>query len=107
MQSVEAAGAIPSPVMMMMGVPTDTCDPGTGCVYTPIPGCECDEDSDCSDNDVCTGSETCVNNQCVDGTPLNCDDGNVCTNDSCDAQTGCQHLNNAASCDDGSDCTVR
>ena len=62
---------------------TDTCNPVSGCVFTPVPGCECDDDSDCSDNDVCTGQETCNGqNQCVAGTPLNCDDGNVCTEDS-------------------------
>ncbi len=35
-----------------------------------------------------------------------CDDGNPCTNDSCDSVAGCKHENNTASCaDDGNACT--
>ena len=34
-----------------------------------------------------------------------CDDGNPCTNDTCDASGACAHTNNSASCDDGSACT--
>lgn len=38
---------------------------------------------------------------------INCDDGNACTDDSCDPDTGkCAHQNNAAPCDDGNDCTT-
>lgn len=38
---------------------------------------------------------------------LNCDDGNVCTDDACDAKAGCTHKANTASCDaDGSACTT-
>ena len=38
---------------------------------------------------------------------LNCDDGNPCTTDSCDAATGlCVHTNNSNSCDDGNACTT-
>ena len=88
------------------GCTTDTCDPQGGCLHTPIPNCECDSASDCTDNNVCTGTETCVANDCVAGTPLNCDDGNVCTNDSCDVQAGCQHVNNTSACNDGSVCTA-
>jgi hypothetical protein len=35
---------------------------------------------------------------------LSCDDGNVCTTDSCDAKQGCEH--SAISCDDGNHCTL-
>ncbi len=35
-----------------------------------------------------------------------CDDGNFCTDDSCDPSTGCQHVANGASCSDGVPCTV-
>ncbi len=37
---------------------------------------------------------------------LDCDDGLLCTDDSCDTQTGCLHQNNQASCDDGDACTT-
>src|SRR5262249_38699951 len=43
---------------------------------------------------------------CNPGTPLNCDDGNVCTDDACDPVSGCGHTNNSASCDDGNACTT-
>lgn len=36
-----------------------------------------------------------------------CDDGNPCTDDACDTQTGlCSHLDNVTPCEDGSACTV-
>ncbi len=43
---------------------------------------------------------------CVAGTPLSCDDGNVCTDDACDPKDGCIHLWNNAACDDGNACTT-
>lgn len=36
--------------------------------------------------------------------PTSCDDGNVCTNDTC-VEGKCVHENNAATCDDGNACT--
>ena len=85
------------------GCTTDTCNPLTGCVFTPVTDCECDEDTDCIDTDVCNGVERCAGNTCVGGTPLDCDDGNECTDDWCDG--GCQHANNTDACDDESKCT--
>jgi hypothetical protein len=37
---------------------------------------------------------------------MNCDDNNVCTNDSCDPIQGCVHTYNSNSCDDGDVCTL-
>jgi len=34
-----------------------------------------------------------------------CDDGDVCTDDSCDSAEGCVNTPNAAPCDDGNACT--
>ncbi len=34
-----------------------------------------------------------------------CDDGNVCTDDSCDTASGCLHTNNTAQCSDDNGCT--
>jgi cysteine-rich repeat protein len=46
--------------------------------------------SPCPDNDLCNGDETCDGaGTCEDGPPLDCDDSNICTQDSCDAQDGC------------------
>ena len=38
--------------------------------------------------------------------PVGCDDGNDCTDDSCNRTTGCQNIPRARGCDDGDPCTV-
>jgi hypothetical protein len=38
--------------------------------------------------------------------PLDCDDGNACTIDSCDPDVGCVHEPDDGSCDDGIDCST-
>jgi cysteine-rich repeat protein len=44
----------------------------------------------CSDGDACNGAETCSETgECVAGSELDCDDGDPCTVDSCDAESGC------------------
>src|SRR6185295_6594491 len=44
----------------------------------------------CADNTVCNGDETCDGSGvCQPGTALNCDDHNLCTQDSCNPITGC------------------
>lgn len=79
----------------------DTCDATTGCTHTPAPGRACD------DANACTVGDTCdTNGLCVGGAPLNCDDWNACTGDTCDPATGCVNTNNDANpCDDGNACT--
>lgn len=53
---------------------------------------QCVNDSDCNDNNVCNGIETCdPGGDCIGGTPLDCDDGDPNTIDSCDPINGCQH----------------
>jgi hypothetical protein len=52
---------------------------------------ECELDGDCDDGNVCTGTATCVDAECVQGTPLACDDGLECTGAGCDPTHGCQH----------------
>lgn len=51
----------------------------------------CTTDPECVDSDVCNGTETCVGGFCQPGTPLDCNDGNTATTDTCDATAGCQH----------------
>ena len=43
---------------------------------------------------------------CTPPCTLNCDDGNPCTDDSCDPAGGCAHTPNANPCDDGNACTT-
>jgi len=63
-------------------------------------GTPCDDASACTSNDVC-GAHTCRGGAVVD-----CDDGNVCTDDSCDSDTGCVHVDNFTPCNDHLDCTL-
>ncbi len=70
----------------------DYCDIELGCVNEPIPGCQaCETDEECGDGDACNGAEVCSEGGVCEPAefPLDCDDGNPCTNDSCDAVNGC------------------
>lgn len=59
------------------------CENGNCVNATPQP-----DNTPCDDNDACTLSEACVSGIC-DGYPINCSDGDPCTADGCDSQTGC------------------
>lgn len=114
----------------------DYCDYVTGCYHDPVVGecIYCTSDSDCPthtctslacvanqceynalssgtpcpDADLCNGDEICDGfAACVSGTPLNCDDSNSCTDDTCNALTGCVNTNNNNNtCTDGLYCTI-
>ncbi len=78
------------------------CDPGTG---------QCSviadhEGNSCDDGDACTVGDQCVAGTCTPGVPADCDDDNVCTDDSCDPELGCVFTDNTLACEDGSVCTV-
>ncbi len=68
--------------------------------YT-APAATCAIDQDCDDNNLCNGAETCVATVCQAGTAPNCDDGLICTTDSCVPANGCVHANNTVACTDG------
>jgi hypothetical protein len=76
----------------------DLCDTIEGCVFVN------DDSNLCGDADLCNGEETCQIGVCTGGTPLDCDDGNDCTDDSCDPPVGCVHVGNDSLCDDGDAC---
>ncbi len=78
----------------------DSCAPDSGCVASPLTG------PACSDGSACTLSDSCQAGQCVGGAPMDCNDGNPCTDDSCDAAKGCLHLPNQAPCNDNNACTT-
>lgn len=62
--------------------------------------------SSCGDGDICNGDEACSGTDCKAGTPLNCDDGEICTKDSCGAN-GCIHTALTGNdCSDGDPCTT-
>lgn len=85
---------------------TDKCNPATqGCFYEAV-----------ADGDPCAGptcpstsswqpASKCQSGKCEAApAPIGCDDKNVCTIDSCNAQLGCQHAL-ASSCTDNNLCT--
>lgn len=57
---------------------------------------------DCNDGNACT-DDICDAGACVH-TPHSCDDSNACTTDSCNPTTGCEHT--AIVCNDGNPCTA-
>ncbi len=60
-----------------------------------------------ADGSLCSKNDTCTSGKCQPGKVANCDDGKLCTDDSCDPKKGCQHNPNTNPCNaDDSDCTV-
>ena len=81
----------------------DQCDlEAGGCLHLPLDGPPCD-----ADGSACTAGDQCVDGSCHAGDPVDCEDGNPCTHDDCDATAGCTHAPlDAAPCDDGDPCTA-
>lgn len=77
---------------------TDSCSPVGGCLYVL-------NSAPCDDQDLCTVGDHCHLGDCIGGGVLNCDDGNLCTDDSCNPDTGCKFLANQSLCEDGNPCT--
>ncbi len=83
---------------------TNTCQPlyGKCLLITKQDATPCD-----ADGSVCTVGDVCNTGKCVPGKPLQCDDQNPCTADSCNDKTGCTHLGQQGACDaDGDPCTA-
>ena len=89
----------------------DSCDPAKGCVFAAKT-----DGSSCTDGDTCTQNDACVSGACKPGKDvcacgkdLDCDDGNACTANLCDGNTGkCAAVTNlpdGATCTDGDACT--
>jgi len=72
----------------------DACDETVGgCLYVP-------DDSLCDDGNACNGAEACDSSaDCLGAAPLDCDDANACTVDSCSTATGCQYRTRDADMD--------
>jgi len=65
-------------------------------------GTPCDDGSSCTDADQCALTGDGANIQCA-GEPVDCDDSNSCTLDTCDEESGCAYSPKA----DGSPCDVQ
>jgi len=80
-----------------------------GCVHLQTAGAACDDGDKCTQGDKCVGGKitaTCVGAP-IDATKT-CDDGNVCTTDTCpidQTKPGCKHAPAAGTCDDNNACT--
>ncbi len=65
-----------------------------------------EENGECTDFDQCTENDACDANGFCRGTAIVCDDGEPCTADACDPETGCTNEpSSGAQCDDGEPCT--
>jgi len=75
----------------------------TICQHLPQPLSQaCPAPDKCHADGHCSGTD----GKCVAGPAKNCDDGNPCTKDSCDPETGCVNVNDpTAACSDGDPCT--
>jgi hypothetical protein len=79
---------------------SDICDPDTlDCAYEF-------NTAPCSDGNVCTAGDACVEGACVSGGPRVCDDSDECTTDFCRPGVGCDVTPlTGTSCEDGNACT--
>ncbi|MCB9740312.1 MAG: formylglycine-generating enzyme family protein [Deltaproteobacteria bacterium] len=77
----------------------DSCDAKAGCQHSP-------NTAACSDGSVCTLGDVCAGGTCKAGTAKNCSDDVNCTDDSCDAKSGCKHTVNVGKCNDNEICTT-
>ncbi|MBM4372045.1 MAG: hypothetical protein FJ098_10355, partial [Deltaproteobacteria bacterium] len=92
-------GPPPGPDLLCLAA---ACDPVDGaCGLVPA-----SQDLPCDDLDACTAGERCDGGACGEGVPVNCNDGNPCTDDGCQAGTGCSHTLNNLPCNDGNACTT-
>jgi len=76
----------------------DACGGMGTCSHQPLTG------PVCSDGNSCTAQDTCLAGVCS-GLAVVCDDGEVCTQDVCNAKSGCAYVPAPGACDDGNPCT--
>jgi hypothetical protein len=77
----------------------DACD-GVACTNTPVA-----DGTSCADRNFCDGAETCQAGACVAAAVPECDDGNSCTLDTCDARRRrCSHWATSACCSSDEHC---
>jgi cysteine-rich repeat protein len=83
---------------------TEQCDDGAAngsaesccserCMFR-APGSQCDDQRLCTAGDVCNAT-----GRCKSSGPVDCSDGDACTNDVCDPQRGCQYTFRPPPCD--------
>ena|GEM_PF-2198228 len=102
------SGACDAPVVVTCddGDPctADACDPATGACLTP----DAEDGTACTTSDLCRGDGTCQSGACDAPVVVTCDDGDPCTDDSCDPATGAcltPDAEDGTTCDDLDACT--
>ncbi|MAX69437.1 MAG: hypothetical protein CMP60_07135 [Flavobacteriales bacterium] len=88
------------------------CTPSSSCVTSSCVEGSCVESDlangePCSDGNACTLGDFCDQGTCL-GMDISCDDGNPCSEDSCNITVGCIYdytSYNGMTCDDGDACT--
>jgi len=78
----------------------NTCNPATGICQPKAKA----KGEPCEDGDKCTTKDTCAAGLCKGGPALDCTDNKPCTDDGCDAKSGCTF--DPKTCDDGNTCTL-
>ncbi|HJL01920.1 MAG TPA: DUF4215 domain-containing protein [Polyangiaceae bacterium LLY-WYZ-15_(1-7)] len=81
------------------GVPDEGEECDDGADGDDLDGCRddctftCETAAECDDDDACNGVESCdlATHTCRNGSPLDCNDGDNCTEDSCDPSFGCRN----------------
>ncbi|HXJ32639.1 MAG TPA: right-handed parallel beta-helix repeat-containing protein [Candidatus Eisenbacteria bacterium] len=62
----------------------DFCDPASGCLHEDL-----DPGTPCTTNDACHPGSACRAGECDPGGAISCDDGDACTVDVCEPESGC------------------
>ncbi|HIA02703.1 MAG TPA: hypothetical protein EYN66_12480 [Myxococcales bacterium] len=79
-----------------------SCNPKSGeCVFEALP-----DGTACHNGDQCTFGDSCSAGVCQAGPSVDCDDGNLCTSNSCEPTKGCANTPNTEECNDGKACTA-
>ena len=83
------------------GKPVNKCKGTRKCTETGLSDCDAPEPQD----EICDGADNDCDGQIDDG--VGCDDGNVCSKDTCNGAAGCAHTPelDGGACDDGDGCT--
>lgn len=105
----DATGDPVEVLLVAEAIPPPDCEDGNGCTEDTfnLETGQCEHVAarlPCDDFNACTTNDTCIDGVCL-GESKSCDDEDVCTDDLCDPQSGCENLLTAA-CNDGNPCTA-
>lgn len=78
------------------------CNPSSGtCSSSPKR-----DGTECIDGDACTVGDQCIAGNCASGAARDCNDHMICTSDSCEAATGCDHGSTRCDACDAGECAA-